>query len=216
MHARLTRNTRDAHRKAEHALNVPLAFSSRDNYAALLARLWSVHEAYEQRLASMDWRSQGIAFESRRRARWLAEDLAALGVPRSIPVKPLARIATIEEGLGCLYVLEGSSLGQQILLRKALRLPDVSVARCTRFLHGHGSSTRAMWDYFVDVLNTYPSVGNAATQIERGALEAFRNFSVALKQDVHPESDAADSDSAVAGRPSDEVVIRIAREVRSG
>jgi heme oxygenase len=202
VHERLARNTRARHRIAERALNVPLAFSSRENYATLLGRLWSVHDAYEERLAPLNWCSLGVDFASRRRAGWLAEDLMTLGALRPKPIGPLARITTIERALGCLYVLEGSSLGGQILLREALKLPGVSITHGARFLHGHGPQTRAMWSNFLRTLNTYEPSGDAAADIERGALEAFGDFSAALRTQTDRSTSRRASGAAMENHAS--------------
>jgi heme oxygenase len=183
MHERLTRNTRDSHQMTERALDVPFGFASLQNYRALLQRLWQVHSSYEERLSVFDWPSLGIEFESRRRSRWLGEDLLALGAGQPMRHAPPAAINTIEEAVGCLYVLEGSALGGRILLREALRLAEISITHGAQFLNGHGARTQAMWHAFLKILNTFTSDGIEAAAIERGALRAFGDFQIFLQVD---------------------------------
>ena len=161
-------------------MDVPLAFTSRANYTILLQHLWRVHSSYEALCSAFDWRPLGIDFDSRRRSRWLAEDLALLEAMPSEENAPLPAIGTIEHALGALYVLEGSSLGGQILLREALKLPGISVTHGAQFLHGYGPKTRAYWNSFLEALDRFPPDGGAAFAIEQGAMETFQQFNIAL------------------------------------
>ncbi|MFC7608678.1 hypothetical protein [Teichococcus aestuarii] len=66
----------------------------------------------------------------RRRAAALAADLAALGV--AAPDSPPLAFAGVEEALGAAYVLEGSRLGNAMLLRQAAALPEARGATAYR------------------------------------------------------------------------------------
>lgn len=60
-------------------------------------------------------------------------------------------VATWPSALGYLYVLEGSTLGGQLLyrhLRETLRL----TRECTNYLRGYESRTGPQWRAFLDVL----------------------------------------------------------------
>ncbi len=73
---------------------------------------------------------------------------------------------------GLLYVLEGSRLGGQVLLRQVLASPDPMVRGNARFLR-HGEGLR-LWSGFVAWLAARPmSESEAAIQ---GALAAFAMF----------------------------------------
>ncbi|MET0496672.1 MAG: biliverdin-producing heme oxygenase [Steroidobacteraceae bacterium] len=180
MHERLRERTNSHHLAAEAALGMERSFASIQNYGALLLRLWGLHAAREQAIRRYDWARAGVRFEQRRRAHWLEEDILAIGLTLP-PLPPLTHaLGTIELAWGCLYVLEGSSLGAQLILKKALLLPGISRMRGARFFTGHGAATASLWKQFVSSLNGFDPRSAAAAQVELGALQTFDAFAAAL------------------------------------
>jgi heme oxygenase len=184
MHARLRAQTRNAHQSAEKAMGLPRSLASIAAYSQVLVKLWSLHSAYESALARFDWTALGIDFPSRRRARWLKEDILVAAPERELDPWPCYCVGMIEEALGILYVLEGSCLGGQIMQRQAILLPGISTISGARFFAGHGEQTLPMWQSFIQALNRFPAEGGAAAGIETGALTAFAQFSVVLNSEA--------------------------------
>lgn len=127
----------------------------RDDYAALLRRLFAFHHAVEDRLADApSLLPYGIDIAARRRSGLLLDDLAFLGAAASpLPAPPdLPALRSAAEALGCLYVTEGSTLGGRELARRLDHLlpPDSDSGR--RFLLGHGPRHGAMWREFCAAL----------------------------------------------------------------
>ena len=139
--AALRRQTAAAHLQVEDAFALPTRLSSRDSYAVLLQALREFYLPLEAALAGLsgwDQLTPRIDPASRRRAAQLDDDLRDLGdlgdlgnlgnlsdlgtdVAGSGPTgqPALPRLRTLSDGLGCLYVLEGSALGGQIVARQA-------------------------------------------------------------------------------------------------
>ena len=121
--AQLKHQTADAHAALEGRLNVFEQVRTHDDYRRLLARFFTLHEPIEARLAAAaDWPALGFDFSARRKAALLRDDLRALGVSEAdLAALPRARdlpaAAGLAEAVGCLYVLEGSTLGGQILAK---------------------------------------------------------------------------------------------------
>jgi heme oxygenase len=113
-----------------------------------------------------DWRE-------RCRSAALRDDLDSLdaAVPRPARV---AAPATEAEMLGMIYVLEGSRLGGQLLLRRALGNPDPDVRAATRYL-GHGVG-RDLWRSFCERLEASGAVAAAPQEAVLGARTAFSLF----------------------------------------
>jgi len=86
-----------------------------------------------------------------RKASLAARDLAELGA-RETAVPTELRVATPHRALGCLYVLEGSTLGAQVLLRD-LRARLGLADRCTNLLRAYGDQVGPRWHSFVDILS---------------------------------------------------------------
>ena len=78
---------------------------------------------------------------------WLAEDIARLGgIPHD--TSPLHPPTDLPRLAGCLYVVEGSTLGG-MHLHRSQRGP---VAKAGRFFQGYGEETVSSWKEFVDWL----------------------------------------------------------------
>ena len=78
---------------------------------------------------------------------WLAEDIARLGGIADAP-GPIHPPADLPRLAGCLYVVEGSTLGG-MHLHRSQRGP---VAKAGRFFQGYGEETVSSWKDFVDWL----------------------------------------------------------------
>lgn len=99
--------------------DLPGSISTREDYVHLLRQLHGFHTAVEARLAAPSfatgWLTLGIDLPTHRRAHLLSEDLLALG---ALPPKAAVRLPGLDnigQALGCLYVVEGSSLGGRVL-----------------------------------------------------------------------------------------------------
>lgn len=159
--ARLKYGTRVEHERIERA--VPLLADDLDlvRYGRYLEKLFGFYEPLEQALAPHPWGQVGIDFEARRKTELLVRDLRHLGysdaafaaVERCTALPPLPDLPA---ALGCLYVIEGSTLGGQILSRHvARRLGLVPAAGCA-FLASYGKAVGPMWRTFGERLAAFP------------------------------------------------------------
>lgn len=112
---------------------------------------------------------------------WLCADLDALGVDaaarENLPIGPLALPAHAPwpRRLGFLYVIEGATLGGQILLRQvAAALPQASGA--TRFVRSYGEAVGPRWRALCAELERQLADPSAEAQIVGAACEAFTAF----------------------------------------
>lgn len=94
-----------------------------EKYKALLMKFLPFYRVIEERLEQVqDWKSIGFDFEGRRKSQLIEKDLRFLGVAdEDIGVIPVCEnipdIKTLPEALGCMYVLEGATLGAQQMAR---------------------------------------------------------------------------------------------------
>jgi len=72
----------------------------------------------------------------------------------SIPLcKTLPNLVTLEDTLGYLYVIEGSTLGAQVITRMLQKKLGLTARTGGKFFYGYGHSTKIMWDKFCHQLN---------------------------------------------------------------
>jgi len=152
--------TAGLHRQAEQQLNLPDAVSTCSDYRHWLAGFFGFYQPLEAKLAAFpDWDGLGISIASRLHASAIAHDLAALGTDSSsVPQAAadlLPELPTIAHGLGALYVLEGATLGGQIILRGIEARPGLSIGPARQFFGGRGRDLGPMWNDFRERLDGY-------------------------------------------------------------
>lgn len=170
LRALLRQATSDAHRRLDTGWGNH-DFAKRQDYEAFLAAMAAALVLLE---ADLDLAAPGAVppdWSERRRSGAILTDLAALGRPAP-PAPTSARAPARAEAAGMLYVLEGSRLGGQLLLRRTLASSDPDVRDNTRFLrHGEG---RRLWPSFTAWLAACPPA--EAQGAIAGALRAFALF----------------------------------------
>lgn len=114
----------------------------------------------------------------RSRSRLLKDDLAALGTSAhdiaALPDCPdLPPLHSIAQALGCLYVLEGSTLGGQVVAREIGNLGLAAEARA--FFLSHGWNVGLMWKRFGAATEAYAEANpEQAEAICESARRTFR------------------------------------------
>jgi heme oxygenase (biliverdin-IX-beta and delta-forming) len=150
----LKRATQDLHRRVEQAVNIESVCADPQRYRVLLSRLLGYYEPLEHQLSGFAWDAAGLDFAARRKAVWLRHDLALLGIdhaqqaelPRCLELPTPHSMAA---ALGAMYVLEGATLGGQVILRmidKTLPLSAPGGAGFQAAFHGgYGPHNGSMW-----------------------------------------------------------------------
>jgi heme oxygenase len=164
--AQLRASTRAVHVHAEETFELDRWLSNRAAYADLLTLMWGFHAAAESALARIDgWEglTPSIDLRQRRRAFRIEQDLDELGRPRPTWAgTDTLQLATIADGLGCLYVVEGSTLGGRVVAARARaalgpRLP-------TAFFADPSRNVGQDWKLLQASLDLYGMGENAATR----------------------------------------------------
>jgi heme oxygenase len=114
------------------------------------------------------------AFRPIARAPLLRADLQALDAPVAEGVRPeVPAVTRPEHAVGCLYVVEGASLGGQIISRHVQRRLGIGAARGGAFFTGLGDATRARWLAFVAWLEDFGARSTAPDEIAVAACATF-------------------------------------------
>ncbi len=173
---RLKTVTEAEHRRLEDGLDLLRPPLSRERFTWALGRFWGFHAVWEGALAErFDLRP---VLEGRSKLDHLRADLIALGLtPQSIDALPLCRdagtlAANRDRALGSLYVIEGSTLGGQMISR-ALAAADWLPKQGLTYFTPYGPQAGAMWRRFQTVLQAASSPA-ADPAIEAGAIDTFR------------------------------------------
>jgi heme oxygenase len=179
---RLRSETADRHRKLEEEISPFWRFQAVDAYQRYLACTYPFYFAAEKTLGDLDWRPAEIDFESRRKAGLLIIDLTFFGaeVPTA-PGGPELSVANLQEAIGCLYVLEGATLGGQVITRH-LKTLGIEPSTGGSFFAGYGSRTGEMWKSFQASATSFCRDEDDVKNAVHGAKRMFDLFSVWMSQ----------------------------------
>ena len=149
--AELKSATRQQHEAAESLVNFDAAIGDPLSYRRLLEKFYGFYAPLEQHLLRVAGLEKAVPdLASRMKAHLLREDLKDLGgdaliLPLCQSLPPLENVA---EALGCLYVLEGATLGGQILSRHAKNALGITPLYAGRFFSSYGGQVGSMWKRF--------------------------------------------------------------------
>lgn len=177
--AALRRATRERHDRIEALLRLDAPLTPR-RYGTIMQGFHAFLGCWEPAVrAALPARLQDW-FDARCRSRFASEDVRYLGAE---PAPALAERAQHAVGglslappaapFGSMYVIEGSALGGQLLVR---RLADCGLApgRGASYFHGFGERTGSLWREFRE--RAAEEVGPRPEAIEAACREAERTF----------------------------------------
>lgn len=178
---RLKRGTRVEHERIERAVPLLTDELDRATYRRYLEKLLGFYDPLERALAQHPWHHAGIDFEVRRKTELLLCDLRALGYDEAA-LAALARCAALPPlpdlpaALGCLYVLEGSTLGGQILSRHVAHRLGLGPAAGGAFLASYGKAVGPMWRALGERLAAFPCDEDTQDRMVESARATFHTL----------------------------------------
>jgi heme oxygenase len=183
IHSILKQSTSEFHKAFESKLRVLLSAElTLDRYVAIQKKFYGFYRPIEARLFSIrGWDDPELKLSTRFKIPLLVGDLASLSVdPAEIASLPccdaLPRLETVPEALGCLYVLEGSTLGGRIitaLLKKVLPLDE---SRGCSFFNSYGNEVGLMWSSFLAILERHCEKHDDRDVVVRSACQTFASL----------------------------------------
>lgn len=182
---RLKAETRPYHDRLESSplstgtLMGPLSLEA---YRAILSRFYGYHLPLESAFqCHAGLKALFADLPQRRKAQLLVADLLSLGAaPEEIENLPfcdqLPEIGDTAAALGAMYVIEGSTLGGQIIQRHLGSLHGLTHSRGIAFFSGYGEQTGMLWRAFAEIAGVYAEGSGAEDRIVAGAIETYETF----------------------------------------
>jgi heme oxygenase len=177
---RLKAATRELHHSVENRVDIYSAVKDIEAYRRLLQQFLGFFQPLEGQLRTVPEIQVVIPdFEGRMRSRLLEADLAEVGLSgaeiRELPrCSNLPRTLDASHALGCLYVLEGSTLGGQVIARE-IAIQNAEASRACRFFRSDDDHVGLRWKRFAAAVEAYgedhPSRSDVICD---SALETFR------------------------------------------
>ena len=153
---RLREATAEQHRELEAWVDPARRFATRESYTAYLLEIYALFVDLETTLATLPWRTISFDLDERRKAPLLEKDLRFFGLDPAAahpPAMPL-RLESLAAGFGCQYVLEGSTLGGQMILA-GLEKRGIGPDSGAAFFACYRERTPAMWKSFKEAATAW-------------------------------------------------------------
>ena len=177
VHQRLRLATSEAHQRIEGRM--PFGAPSFDvaAYRRLLGAFVGFYRPLEARLAPQAGAIAGLQWPRRVKLPLLMCDLRSLGMAQAdvdalVSCSRLPSLDHPARALGCLYVLEGSTLGGQVVQRLLVERFGMAVADALSFFRSYGTEVGKHWRSFLGCLEAL-GPGPDAGEAERAAIETF-------------------------------------------
>jgi heme oxygenase len=119
---------------------------------------------------------------SRRKSEWIVEDIHYFD-PSYSSVTPYASTPVIQKpshAVGALYVMEGSTLGGQMICKMISQKLNLLTSRGLKFFSGYEDNTHVMWGNFKKFLNS----GNWSQEEEKEAVDTANRTFILFKQSI--------------------------------
>ncbi len=152
-------------------------------YQHMVQKLYTFHKPLEiLLLSSPSFADIGIEYAERAKTARLARDLEALGLRASdIEQMPLCdTLPPLEKQShiwGCLYVLEGATLGGQIVARHLQASLKLTPETGASYFSGYGVQTGPRWKAFCTLLTAYAARVDDTSDIIAGANATYATLS---------------------------------------
>lgn len=174
----LRTGTADIHQLIERRVPVFREDFNLEDYARLVESFFGFWAPVEEKLSKVPTlRDRDLALQSRFKCSLLRDDLLILGRdPATVPqCEKLPRLDTFLQGLGCLYVLEGSTLGSQIISRRLAEKLQLGERSGASFFNAYGGLVGSRWMEFKRFVSASVTPEHADNVVE-AARQTFMCF----------------------------------------
>jgi heme oxygenase len=167
-----------SHQRLEKRLDVKARFTELTAYRAHLKKMWGFCAALETRLAPQSFAGALPDYDARRKLPLLTHDLVSLGADaHAVAALPRCAALPVEmdaaAAFGCVYVLEGATLGGRTLLPLVENRLGFSSEYGARYLASYGDNVAAMWREFGAALDGWCCVAQRRLTAIQAAVTTF-------------------------------------------
>jgi heme oxygenase (biliverdin-IX-beta and delta-forming) len=180
----LKSGTSRQHVRLERAVDIMDEVLTRARYANLISDFQAFYAPLEQQIFSrQEWHGIEFDLESRRKLPMLDCDLKVLDLQTPMPCPNPPKLESFAEVLGAVYVLEGATLGGQVIGRHLQKQLGLSSDSGAAFFSSYAESVGPMWLAFRQFLVAQVTSTQFESEVVAGALETFEAFAVWLERD---------------------------------
>lgn len=162
------------------------AMQGPEDYIRILQLFYSFFGALEDQINQYVGADQLADYAERRKTLSIRNDIIALNgtVPDKAPASDLPVMVNALQAFGALYVIEGSTLGGQVISKMITKQLGAGMENGLSFFRSYGENTMAMWNSFKIVLEAYADGQQDALIITGAANETFMKFRLWMEKNV--------------------------------
>jgi len=183
----LKQETAMFHQEAEKLLIEKLhTITSPEHYISLLQTFYGFYKPTEEVAHCFVSKDVLPDIDERKKCNWIESDLKALGYKEVSPLcSRIPKVNSLPQALGCMYVLEGSTLGGRVICKMLKQNHHLStVTNAFHFFNGYGEETGSKWVAFQQCINHFDMDHEL---IVASANETFSLFHNWIKQSLYNE-----------------------------
>ena len=172
----LKEQTYPEHQASEKKMILALKkIGTREDYGHLLNWMYGFYGPLEELIQKQLTNDMLPDIDRRTRAEFLLWDIRDLALPNSEPdiCRELPVVDSVEQAIGALYVLEGSTLGGRIIAAMIQR--QLGPTAPTGYFNGYGEENSRMWQAYKEFLDQ-PRTPEQQTAIVEAAKATFITF----------------------------------------
>lgn len=177
--------TQSVHARLERRLPLAAPSLTLDAYRIIVESFHGYHLPLERLLDNVAPSVAGLHWEERRRRSLLRLDVIALGGEASVDaLATCARLPSLDSpsaALGCLYVVEGATLGGRVVSRLLRARLGLDATNGAAFFAGYGERTSLMWRGFLECLAAAEAYVDE-DRVTESALETFVTLEAWLEE----------------------------------
>jgi heme oxygenase (biliverdin-IX-beta and delta-forming) len=175
----LKKATAERHIDVEKTMNPRIGnIRSMEDYASLLKTYFGFYFPLQNIISEVINDADLADIDERKHASLILEDLHSIGQPiTSLPIcEDLPTIINKAQAFGCMYVMEGSTLGGRVICKWLQKNPFIQLKEENlQFFNGYKEQTGSKWKTFLDALNDQPDI-NAVTDAANETFLLFQNW----------------------------------------
>ncbi|MDO7908309.1 biliverdin-producing heme oxygenase [Paenibacillus sp. JX-17] len=152
---------------------------TQEDYRIYLEKFHGFMKPLEAKAAAQAASESGMDLDIRAKTPLLEQDLRYLGLTEE-QIQQLPECGSLPDMsiparlLGCFYVMEGSTLGGQIITRQLMKFMPLTAEQGIQYFNGYGEQTRDRWGEFRElVLSKCVTVEEEEAAVD-AAKETFR------------------------------------------
>ena len=172
----LKESTRHQHEAVEGSVDVMSKLFSLEDYKRLISRFRSFYSAYEPSLPYAELKLAGFDYDERRKLPSLDADANALDLVNIEVFNDVPDVSSLPKAFGSIYVIEGSTLGGQIISRHLKDHLGLTPENGGAFFASYGAKVGPMWKQFGEAVTNFSGDGTHDEEIVEAAMQTFDSF----------------------------------------